>query len=171
MRCTCVSTTTPSAMPNHDPSTTLAVLRAAPGTVSSSSMVCGTSPPKSLMILRAAPTTDFDLLRKNPVERMSGSSSSGCSAAKCAGVGYFLNRIGRDHVDAHVGALRRENGRHQQFPCAVVVQRAFHVGIALVEALAGWSATRVGGEGVVAPSSQWLMQRLIFGRRRFRRPE
>ena len=57
-------------------------------------MVWGTSPPKSLMILRAAPTTDFDLLRKNPVERMSGSSSSGCKAAKCSGVGYFLKRIG-----------------------------------------------------------------------------
>src|SRR5260370_23008784 len=31
MRCTCVSTTTPTAFLNHVPSTTLAVLRATPG--------------------------------------------------------------------------------------------------------------------------------------------
>ena len=36
------------------------------------SIVSGTLPPKSETILRAAPTTDFDLLRKNPVERISG---------------------------------------------------------------------------------------------------
>ena len=148
MRWTCVSTTTPSAMPNHDPSTTLAVLRAAPGMVSSSSMVCGTSPPKSLMILRAAPTTDFDLLRKNPVERMSGSSSSGCKAAKCGGCRIFLEEDGRDHVDAHVGTLRGQDGRDQQFPGAVVVQRALHVGVALVEALEDFGDAR-GSDGVV----------------------
>ena len=38
MRCTCVSTTTPDAMPNAVPSTTLAVLRAAPGTVKSAEL-------------------------------------------------------------------------------------------------------------------------------------
>jgi len=38
MRWTCVSTTTPDAIPKAVPSTTLAVLRAAPGTVSSLSM-------------------------------------------------------------------------------------------------------------------------------------
>src|SRR3954469_21986911 len=37
---------------------------------------------------------DFDLLRKNPVERMSGSSSSGFKRAKCCGVGYFLKMAG-----------------------------------------------------------------------------
>ena len=54
----------------------------------------GTSSPKSLTIFLAAPTTDFDLLRKNPVERMSGSSCSGLSAAKSRTVGYFLNITG-----------------------------------------------------------------------------
>src|SRR5258708_27539340 len=47
MRCTCVSTTTPSAILNHEPSTTFAVLRATPGRVSSLSISHGTCPPKS----------------------------------------------------------------------------------------------------------------------------
>src|SRR5438132_10300337 len=42
------------------------------------------------MIFLAAPTTDFDLLRKKPVDRISGSSCSGLRAAKSATVGYFL---------------------------------------------------------------------------------
>jgi hypothetical protein len=37
---------------------------------------------------------DFDLLRKKPVERMSGSSSSGLSAANAASVGYFAKITG-----------------------------------------------------------------------------
>src|SRR5579863_8517905 len=94
MRCTCVSTTTPTAFLNHDPSTTLAVLRATPGSVSSLSISSGTCPPKSLTIFLAAPTTDFDLLRKNPVERTSGSSCSGVSAANAATVGYLRKSSG-----------------------------------------------------------------------------
>ena len=49
MRCgsTCVSTTTPAAIPYAVPSTTLAVFRAAPGMVSISSIVFGTAPPNS----------------------------------------------------------------------------------------------------------------------------
>src|SRR5581483_11642589 len=93
-RCTCVSTTTPSFRLNHVPRTTLAVLRATPGSVSRSSMLSGTLPPKSLTTFLAAPTTDFDLLRKNPVERTSGSSSSGRKAAKSCTVGYFLKITG-----------------------------------------------------------------------------
>src|SRR5262249_30451922 len=38
--------------------------------------------------------SDFDLLRKNPVERMSGSSCSGFRAAKSSTVGYFWNSTG-----------------------------------------------------------------------------
>jgi len=94
IRCTCVSTTTPSALPNHVPSTTFAVLRATPGNVSKPSMLSGTLPPNSLTTLRAAPTTDFDLLRKNPVDRISGSSCCGSSRAKSCTVGYFLNSSG-----------------------------------------------------------------------------
>src|SRR5271157_3469528 len=51
-------------------------------------------PPKSLISLRAAPTTDFALLRKHPVERMSGSSSSGLSAANDSRVGYLAKITG-----------------------------------------------------------------------------
>jgi hypothetical protein len=40
-------------------STTFAVLRAAPGTVVSSAIVDGTSPPKSSVIFRAEPMIDF----------------------------------------------------------------------------------------------------------------
>ena len=58
-RCTCVSTTTPSAMPNAVPSTTLAVLRATPRSFSSSSIVRGTFPPKSFSIICAAALMDF----------------------------------------------------------------------------------------------------------------
>ena len=42
----------------------------------------------------AAPTIDFDLLLKNPVLLMSCASTSGRTAAKSCGVGYFLNRPG-----------------------------------------------------------------------------
>ena len=51
----CVSTTTPSAIPNAVPSTTLAVLRATPGSVVSSAMVLGISPPKRVRIPSAVP--------------------------------------------------------------------------------------------------------------------
>src|ERR1700730_17885356 len=71
-RVTWVSTTTPSAILNHVPRTTFAVLRATPGRVSRSFIFGGTCPPKSATIFLAAPTTDFDLFRKKPVERTSG---------------------------------------------------------------------------------------------------
>src|ERR1019366_547111 len=45
----------------------------------------------------------------------------------------FLEEDRRDHVDAHVGALRRKNGRDQQLPSAVVMQGAGRARIALVE--------------------------------------
>src|SRR6202044_825542 len=79
---------------NHVPSTPLAVLRATPGRVSSFSMLRGTWPPKSATIFFAAPTTDFDLLRKKPVERTSGSSCSGVRAAKAWTVGYLRKSSG-----------------------------------------------------------------------------
>src|ERR1035441_1138012 len=45
----------------------------------------------------------------------------------------FLEKDRRDQVDAYVGALRRENGRDQQLPRAVVMQSAGRARIALVE--------------------------------------
>ena len=94
IRCTWVSTTTPSDFLNHVPNSTFAVFRATPGRVRSFSISSGTCPPKSLRIFLAAPTTDFDLLRKKPVERISGSSCSGFKAAKASTVGYFLKISG-----------------------------------------------------------------------------
>ncbi len=94
MRWTCVSTTTPEAMPKAVPRTTLAVLRAAPGTVRSASMSRGTWPPKSEKILRAAPEMDLALLLKKPVERMSWASSAWFAAAKSWTVGYLRKSPG-----------------------------------------------------------------------------
>ena len=94
MRCTWVSTTIPSPRPNQEPSTTLAVLRATPGSVSNSSIVSGTRPPNCCITLRAAPTMFFALLRKKPVERISGSNSSGSIAASDAASGNLRNSAG-----------------------------------------------------------------------------
>jgi len=57
-------------------------------------MVRGTAPPKSDKILFAAPITDFDLLLKNPVERISFASSAWLACAKSSIAGYFLNKPG-----------------------------------------------------------------------------
>jgi len=54
-RITCVSTTTPSAIPYQDPNTTFPVFRATPGNERISSMVCGTLPPNFSVTTRAAP--------------------------------------------------------------------------------------------------------------------
>src|SRR5258708_357020 len=82
------------AWPNQLPSTTLAVLRATPVMVSSLCISSGTLPAYSLTTFCALPMTDFALLRKKPVERISGSSCSGVSTAKSFGVGYLRNRMG-----------------------------------------------------------------------------
>src|SRR5437016_7244563 len=87
-RSTCVSTTTPLAIPYAVPSTTFAVLRATPGSVSISSIVRGTCPPNLSMIALLAPITDFVLFRKNPVGRMSCSNSPGVAYANAFGSGY-----------------------------------------------------------------------------------
>ncbi len=68
--------------------TTLAVFRATPGRVVSSSMVRGTLPPKSSTILCAAPMMDFVFCRKNPVDRTISSTRSGSAAARSSGEGY-----------------------------------------------------------------------------------
>src|SRR5262245_60319943 len=57
-------------------------------------MVRGTFPPNSEVIFLAAPTIALALLLKNPVERMSWAKTSGRTAAKSAGVGYFANNPG-----------------------------------------------------------------------------
>ncbi len=67
-RMTWVSTTTPLGMPKAVPRTTLAVLRATPGSDNSSSSVRGTSPPNLSTIILAAARMFLALLWKKPVE-------------------------------------------------------------------------------------------------------
>ena len=67
--------------------TTLPVLRPTPGIVTRSSSAVGTSPPKRSTTAAAMPMRLFVLERKNPVERMSSSTSSGFAAASDAGSG------------------------------------------------------------------------------------
>jgi hypothetical protein len=64
-------------LPYAVPSTTLPVFLATPGRVRISSIVRGTSPPNFSTTALLAPITDFVLLRKNPVGRISCSSSEG----------------------------------------------------------------------------------------------
>src|ERR1039457_1621958 len=94
MRKTWVSTTTPSALPNETPRTTLAVLRAAPGMVMSSARVWGTWPLNSETTLRAAPWMDFALLWKKPVVRIIFSSSARGAVDIAWGGGKSLNNSG-----------------------------------------------------------------------------
>ena len=82
-RCTCVSTTTPSARPNSVPSTTLAVLRATPGSRVSAASVRGSSPPCSSTSAVAVAFRFLAFCRKKPVDRTI-SSSSGSSARDMA---------------------------------------------------------------------------------------
>ena len=81
MRCTCVSTTTPSFFPNQVPRTTFAVLRPTPGSRVSSSIVSGTWPPCRSTSAWAMPRMDLVLLRKNPVLWISCSNTFGSAAA------------------------------------------------------------------------------------------
>src|SRR5947208_4684102 len=81
MRCTCVSTTTPSFFPNQVPRMTLAVLRPTPGRATSASIVSGTLPPCRSTSAWAMPMIDFVLLRKNPVLWISRSSTLGSALA------------------------------------------------------------------------------------------
>ena len=133
MRWTCVSTTTPDAIPNAVPSTTLAVLRAAPGTVSSWSMSRGISPPKSLRIFLRRADHRLGLV----VEEAGGPDV--LRQFVLAGGGeilngrVFLEQAGRHHVHALVGALRGEDGGDQQLPGVRMMQRAGDVGVHLVQ--------------------------------------
>ena len=134
-RMTCVSTTTPLAMPKPEPRTTLPVLRATPGSVRISSIVCGTSPWKFSMMPLLAPMIDFVLLRKNPVGRISCSSSLRIGVGEIFWRFVFLVERFCDFVDADVGALRRQNRRDQQLERVFVFQFAVRFGVGFVEFL------------------------------------
>ena len=80
--------------PNAFPSTTLAVFRPTPGSVTRSSSRFGTRP--SNASTRRAPSfsSASDLARKKPVGRISSSSSVRSAAARSAGDGYRANSAG-----------------------------------------------------------------------------
>lgn len=65
---------------------TLAVFRPTPGRVTSSSIVRGTRPPKRSSSARLMAWRACVFWRKNPVGRMSASSSCGSARAKSSGV-------------------------------------------------------------------------------------
>jgi hypothetical protein len=52
---------------------------------------------------------------------------------KRSGVRVFFEERGRHHVDAHVGALRGQNGGNEELERAVVVQLAMGVGVGRAE--------------------------------------
>ncbi len=86
-------------------------------------------PPCSATRAAAQPSRLLALLRKNPVERISSSSSAGSARASASGVGIAAKQFRRHLVDPHIGALGREDGGHQQLPGAVEVQGALGTGI------------------------------------------
>ena len=67
------------------------------------------------------------LARKNPVDRMSSSTSPGGPPPESAGVGYAANRAGVTMLTRSIGALGRQDGGDQQLKRVVVVQGA-HLG-------------------------------------------
>jgi hypothetical protein len=75
-----VSTVSPGT-PNALPSTTLAVLRPTPGSLTRSISLPGTSPPCRSQIACAMPMMLLVFARKNPVERMISSTSVRSAAA------------------------------------------------------------------------------------------
>src|SRR6202521_751454 len=92
-RLTWVSTAKPGT-PKPTPRITFAVLRPMPGSLTRSSMLFGTSPPKSSTSLRLAAMIERVLARKNPVGLIKVSTTAGSAAARSPAVGYRLNSSG-----------------------------------------------------------------------------
>ena len=93
-RITCVSTTTPTAIPYHDPSTTFPVFRATPGSRQNLLHRLRNLPPK---LLRHHPRRALNRLRLVPKKSRSPNQllNSGREAAAIAfGVGNALNNAG-----------------------------------------------------------------------------
>src|SRR6266550_3049119 len=120
-RSTCVSTTTPLAIPYAVPSTTFAVFRATPGSVSISSIVLGTCPPNSSIIALLAPITDFvfQLAWRGVRERLR--------------IRIFLIKRFGDLVHAHIRALRGKNRGNKQLKCILVLQLARGIPVRFVQ--------------------------------------
>ncbi len=81
-------------MPYALPSTTFAVFRPTPGSVTISLSLRGTWPPNWSRSAAESPITDLVLARKKPVGLRISSTSSGLAAARSSGVGYLANSAG-----------------------------------------------------------------------------
>ena len=68
--------------------------------------------------------------------------------SECFGVRVFFEKGGRHHVDAHVGALRGEDGGDEELECALVVQFAVGVGVGGAEDVENVD----GGSGTPRPT-------------------
>ena len=91
MRCTWVSTTTPSGVPNATPSTTLAVLRPTPGSLTSSAERSRNPHPHVLSSSRFdSPMTFLVFCRYMPILLSTFSTSGGSAFASALGVGQRL---------------------------------------------------------------------------------
>ena len=133
MRWTWVSTTTPVALPNQVPRTTLAVLRAAPGSVSRSSMLPGTSPSKRSTMPLAAPIKDPRLV----AEKAGGLDQLFhirlCRHGHGGRARELTEESGRHHIHALVRALRGEDRGGEQLPGVAVVELAGDVAVVTVQ--------------------------------------
>ena len=134
-RPTCVSTTTPSGVPQTFPRTTFAVLRPTPGRARRASIVRGTSPPcfrheglrhaaEGLRLRVEEARRPDDLLERSGRRRREGRD-----------VREAPEELRRHLVDARVGALRRENGRNEELERAPEIERARGVPVQVLEPL------------------------------------
>ena len=69
------------------------------------------------------------LLRKNPVERMSASNSSGSARGVVLDRAVLAEQRGGDLVDHLVGALGGEDDGHQQLPVVAEVEHDACIGV------------------------------------------
>ena len=75
------------------------------------------------------------MFRKNPVDLMISSSSSGLASRHRRRRAVLLEQRGRHHVHALVGALGAENRGDEELKRRLEVERAVRVGIVLREPL------------------------------------
>ena len=122
-RCTWVSTGRPGRS-NATLRSTLAVLRPTPGNVTRSSIREGTTPSNRSTTAVAMPMRLRVLARKNPVDRISASTSSTGAAASEAASGKRANSAGRGQVDPLVRALGRQDRGRQQLEGIGMVEGA-----------------------------------------------
>ena len=108
---------------------TLAVLRLHPGSAEEfGSMVSGSSPPWRSSSVRAQATRLRRLVAKEAggVD-LTAAAPPGRRRRLRGGTGIAPEQPRRDRVDPFVGALCRQDGRHQQLPGVAVAQRARRV--------------------------------------------